>query len=42
MNVLTIDCDRSDYLGISLVLAAILVSTLCVIVLMHAGIVIAE
>ena len=43
MTVLTIDCDRSDYLGISLVLAAIVVSTLCyVYVLLHAGIVIAE
>jgi hypothetical protein len=42
MNVLTMDCDRSDYLGISLVLAAIVVSALCVFVLMHAGIVIAE
>ena len=37
------DCDRTDYVGISLVVAAILVSTLCyVFVLMHAGVVIAE
>ena len=43
MNVLTMDCDRNDYLGISLVLIAIVVSTLCyVFVLMHAGVVIAE
>ena len=43
MNVLTMDCDRGDYLGIGLVLAAIVVSTLCFLfVLMHAGIVIAE
>ena len=38
----TLDCDRSDYVGIALVLAAIVVSMLCVLVLMHAGIVIAE
>jgi hypothetical protein len=42
MNVLAIDCDRSDYLGITLVLAAIVVSTLCVVVLMHTGIVVVE
>ena len=41
--MLTIDCDRTDYVGITLVLAAIVVSTLCYLfVLMHAGIVIAE
>ena len=43
MNVLTIERDNSDYLGVCLVLAAIVVSTLCyVFVLMHAGIVIVE
>ena len=41
--MLTMDCDRTDHVGISLVIAAILVSTLCyVFVLMHAGVVIAE
>ena len=43
MDVLTMDCDRSDYVATSLVLGAIVVSTLCYLfVLMHAGIVIAE
>jgi hypothetical protein len=43
MNVLTIDRDNMDYLGVTLVLAAIVVSTLCyVYVLLHAGIVFAE
>lgn len=42
MNVLTIDRDNSDYLGVCLVLGAIVVSTLCyAFVLMHAGAVIA-
>lgn len=41
--MLTVDCDRSDSPGISLVLAAIVVRTLCfAFVLMHAGIVLAE
>jgi len=43
MNVLTIDRDNSDYPGVCLVLAAIVVSTLCyVFVLLHAGIVLVE